>query len=144
MSPKNKSASDDTTPAEAAIPPPAEAETVQVPTVTETSPSKRYSRGVVAAGVAGLLAAGGLAGFGIGRSTADDNGPEFARIGQFGPGGPGWGIPDGPRGNSDNDRRQDDRRFPPMPPGGPQDVQPDSQQDNQPSTDGSEGDTSGT
>lgn len=144
MSPKKKTASDDTTPDEAAIPPPAEAETTTVPVVTENSPSKHYSRGMVAAGVAGLLAAGGLAGFGIGRSTAYDHRPEFTRIGQFGPGGPGWGNPDGPRGNTDGDRRQDDRRFPPMPQGGPQDIQPDSQQNDQPPAEGSTDGTSGT
>lgn len=144
MSPKKKTPSEGTTPDEAAIPTPTEAETSQVPVVTESSPPKRYSRGVVAAGVAGLLAAGGIAGFGIGRSTADDNRPEFTRIGQGGPGGPGWGNQDGPRGNSGGEQRQNDRRFPPMPQGGPQNVQPDAQQPDQPSPDGSEDGTSGT
>ena len=36
---------------------------------------------------------GGLAGFGIGRATGGDDGPRFARTGQFGPGQQGIGRP---------------------------------------------------
>lgn len=125
--------SDDTAPdLEPAPPAPAdsapaasEAETTQIPaadggSVTPARPRRR--REVVAAGAAGLLVVGGLAGFGIGRATAGDDGPRFARSGQFGPGHHGLG----PGGGRQNERFGGGQR------GGPPGGQPSGQQDGPP------------
>ncbi len=103
-SPDKKSQPDvDSTPAAPEPAPEPEAETIQAPAASEvaTAPTHR-TRGMIAAAAAVLLLAGGLVGFGIGRSTAGDDSPGFNKIGQFRPGqGPGMQR-DGSRG----DRRQ--------------------------------------
>jgi hypothetical protein len=104
--PSEKSPSDDTTTEVETAPPPPAAETTEVPVTGDASTGPRYTRGVIAAGAAGLLVAGGLAGFGIGRATGDEDGPQFNRIGQVRPGEQGPGREDGQR---------DQRNGPPMP-----------------------------
>jgi hypothetical protein len=94
-----KPSTDDTTPdlePTPAEPAPAAPEAVTT-TSQDVAPSRpRRTRELMAAGAAGLLVAGGLAGFGIGRATGGDDGPRFTRSGQFRP-GPGYGRP-GQRG----------------------------------------------
>jgi hypothetical protein len=114
--------------------------TTEIPTATPDSTaqrSPRRKRELVAAGAAGLLVVGGLAGFGIGRATSGDDGPRFDRSGQFGPGqhgfGPGhrgFGGPGhrmGPPGNGQGGM-----------PNGPSDGQPGGQQQ-PPTTDNNSG-----
>ncbi len=129
VSPKKKTTENDEV--EATTPEPTSvAETVEAPAVAETPQGPRYTRGVVAAGVAGLLAAGGVAGFAIGRETGENDGPRITQVGENFPGqGAGQGGPQSRRNESG------DRQFPQFPDQG---SGPDmSQQD-------SEGDTSGT
>ncbi|GAA3517367.1 hypothetical protein GCM10022234_10920 [Aeromicrobium panaciterrae] len=105
MSPKKTTQKDEV---EASAPEPAlEAETVEVPAAAPvTSPAApRYSRGAIAAGVAGLLAVGGVAGFAIGRETGDGDVPRITQVGGHFPGqGP---VPGGPqmRRNDSGDQR---------------------------------------
>lgn len=107
MSPKKKTKEDE---AEATTPEPAAvAETVEAPAVAAAPQGPRYPRGVVAAGVAGLLAVGGVTGFAIGRETGDD-GPRITQVGENFPGqGPGPGGPQSRRNESG------DRQFPEFP-----------------------------
>lgn len=148
----NDPSSDQTTPdleaapaaAEAESPQPAD-ETTEIPAASQGSTTKRSprrTRELVAAGAAGLLVAGGLAGFGIGRATSGDDGPRFMRSGQFGPGQHGFGP--GHRGFGGNGQRM----GPPGDgqggmPNGPSDGQPGGQQQ-QPPASGNDSGTGGT
>lgn len=76
------------------------------------------TRGLLAAGAAGLVIVGGAAGFGLGRTTADADGPTLVPAGQQVPGPQGYGF-DGTRpdrgGRPFGDRDQapgDGSRFP--------------------------------
>lgn len=115
MSPEKKTTKKDAV--EANVPETApEAETVEVPAaapVAVTNPAApRYSRGAVAAGVAGLLAIGGVTGFAIGRETGDNDGPRITQVGERFP-GQGHG-PGGPqmRRNDSGDPRGELPQFP--------------------------------
>lgn len=125
MSPKKTEdgEAESTTPEPAVV-----AETVEAPALAATPQGPRYSRGVVAAGVAGLLAVGGVTGFAIGRETGDDDGPRITQVGENFPGqGPVQGGPQMRRHDSGDERGP----FPQFPERGS------AQQD-------SRGDTSGT
>ena len=103
--PSKKNPNKDTTPEVEPAPAPPADEAAQVPaTATPTNTATHFTRGVIAAGAAGLLVAGGLAGFGIGRATGDDNGPQFNRSGQMRPGHHGPDR-DGRRGGFDRGQR---------------------------------------
>lgn len=114
------------------------AETVQAPTpdTTPTEPRNRRTRELLVAGAAGLVVAGGLAGFGIGRATAGDDGdgdgPRFARTGQVFPGQQGRGH-DGQRPRQRGKLGDGGKRMGP-PGGGPGNVpggQPGNQSNDQ-------------
>jgi hypothetical protein len=130
------------TPAPAAA---ASDETVEIPAASQTPKSSKFSRPrqLLAAGGAGLLIVGGLAGFGIGRATGGgDDGPRFARTGQFGPGqgtpgqrGYGGQGQRGPGGGGFGGQRN-------APPNSGQDNPPDGQSGGQPPATGSDGSSS--
>jgi hypothetical protein len=125
--------SDDTTPdLEAAPAAPAEPTASEAPAPadqTTASVRPRRTRELMAAGAAGMLVVGGLAGFGIGRATGGD-GPHFNRNGQFRPGQQGYGRPGqrgpGGFGGQGNAPQQ----------GSGQEGQPNGQSGSQPSDDG--------
>lgn len=114
MSPKKTPKDADTSAAAEPTPPPAAevtvetVETVETPAAPRPQRSAGRTRGMIAAGAAGLLLVGGAAGFGIGRATGDDEGPRFDRTDQFLPGHPG------PGSRHPGDSR-DQRNRPPMP-----------------------------
>jgi len=120
------------------------ATTTEIPTTPQDSTPKRSprrTRELVAAGAAGLLVVGGLAGFGIGRATSGDDGPRFERSGQFGPGRPGFGP--GHHGFGPGQRMGPPGNGQGGMPDGPSDGQPGGQQQQPPATDNSSG-TGGT
>lgn len=123
--------SDSTTPDLEPTPPAATSdETVEIPAAAPSAKPSWFSRSrqLVAAGGAGLLIVGGLAGFGIGRATGGDDGPRFARSGHFGPGQHGFGRPgQRDRGHFGGGQQRGQGFGPGQVPNGPSDGQPGGQ-----------------